>query len=267
MIREPVVSGKFYPQDPRELTELIESFVEKEPAKLSAQAAILPHAGYIYSGKVAVKTVGKIIGRKRVVILGPNHTGYGKDFGVWPKGAWRTPFGEIAIDEEITDNILSSGDFIVKDELCHKFEHSIEVELPILQYFFKDFKFVPICCSISDLRTYEKVSNQLNAALRKIKDEVLIVVSTDMTHYEPDATVRKKDRQALEEIINFNADGLNQKVRKENISMCGIAPVSILLSFIKSLNVRKAQVILYQTSGDSSNDFSSVVGYAGIVVS
>ena len=267
MIREPIVSGQFYPDSEKKLKGLIESFLPKESSRMAAKALILPHAGFIYSGKVAVTTVSKIMAKKRVIILGPKHTGYGEDFSLWAKGGWKIPFGCINIDEDLAKLILKNHDYIKEDYLAHQFEHSIEVELPILYYFFNDFKFVPIACSVADVDIYRKIAQGLSEAVRGIKEEVLFVASTDMSHYEPDATARKKDRSAIESIINLDEEDLVKRVRRDSISMCGIAPVAILLSCMKSLGAKKAQVALYQTSGDASGDYSSVVGYAGIVIS
>jgi AmmeMemoRadiSam system protein B len=267
MIREPAVSGQFYPADKEKLSSLIESFLPKEIKKISAKALILPHAGFIYSGRVAVVAASQVMAKKTVVILGPNHTGFGKDFALWAKGMWKIPTADINIASKLAQMILEKGDCISEDYLAHKFEHSIEVELPILGYFFGDFNFVPIICQVANFSLYEKVAAQIYEGIKSVKDEVLLVASTDMTHYEPDASARKKDREALEYIINLDAEGLVKKVNKDDISMCGVAPVAILINLLNRLGARKAQVALYQTSGDSSGDYSSVVGYAGLIIS
>lgn len=267
MLRKAVVSGQFYPAESLELKKTIEEFGQKNSAKKHAYAIIIPHAGYVYSGKVAASTISEVLPKKRLIILGPNHTGYGEDFGIFAKGAWHIPFGDIQIDEDLAERIIKSGSVIVKDELCHKFEHSIEVELPLLYYYFNEFKFVPIACQISDMAAYEAVAAQIVLAMKNIKEEVMIVASSDMTHYEPDLAARKKDRLALECITNLDAEGLFKVVKKENITMCGIAPVAITLLIAKEIGASKASVSLYQTSADSGADASSVVGYAGVIIS
>lgn len=267
MTREAVVSGQFYPSQVSELKKTIEEFDQKDSAKKHAYAIVVPHAGYVYSGKVAASTISKVLPKKRLIILGPNHTGHGKDFGVFPKGAWSTPFGDIQIDEDLADKIIKNGSVIVKDEFCHKFEHSIEVELPLLYYYFKEFKFVPIVCQVSDIATYKEVAAQIFSAIKDIKEEVMFVASSDMTHYEPDPAARKKDRLALECITDLDAEGLLRIVKKENITMCGIAPVAITLLIVKEMGATKASVSLYQTSADSGASANSVVGYAGVIIS
>jgi len=266
MIREPVVAGQFYPSGPKELEKIIISLKSKEEPKLQALGIILPHAGYIYSGKVAVATISKIIPKKRIIILGPNHTGAGEDFGIFSEGKWNMPFKDIEIDQDLASRILERSNFIKKDYLAHKHEHSIEVELPILQYFFGEFKFVPIVCALSSISTYKKVAEEIHLAIEDIKDQVLLIASSDMSHYEEDSVARKKDRFAIESILNLDEEELLRRINKENISMCGVAPVSILIACCKRLKAKKAQVILYQTSGDSSGDYSSVVGYLGAVI-
>ncbi|MDD4955480.1 MAG: AmmeMemoRadiSam system protein B [Candidatus Omnitrophica bacterium] len=267
MIREPVVSGQFYPQGEQELKKAIEEFKPKASLKTSAYGLILPHAGYVYSGRVAVATVSRIISRKRVIILGPNHTGYGEDFGLYPEGSWKIPFGNIAIDSALSKKILESGSEITPDKLVHKFEHSIEVELPILHYFFGNFSFVPIVCTVAALAAYEKVATQIFSAAKEHREEIIFIASSDMTHYEPDSAARRKDRMALEHIVNLDAEGLVKTVKRENISMCGIAPVAILLLIMKKLGANKANVSLYETSAEATGDTGSVVGYAGVVIS
>lgn len=267
MIREPVVSGQFYPGTKEDLLMAIKELDPKEAAKISARGVVLPHAGYMCSGKVAVTTVSKIQPRPSVIILGPNHHGMGQDFALWGRGEWRTPLGKVQIDQDLAQKILKQDSYIQEDYLAHKFEHSIEVELPILQYFFGDFKFVPIACAMASLKEYRQVASQIYEAIKGIKEDVLLVASTDFTHYEPDSSARTKDRQAIESIIELNEEDLLGRVKDKNITMCGFGAVSVLLSCVKKLGARKAQVALYQTSGDTVGDYTSVVGYGGIIIS
>jgi len=266
MIREPVVSGKFYPSNPEKIKQSIDDFHIEVSSKTSARGIILPHAGYMYSGKVAATTVAKVSPRKTLLILGPNHTGYGKDFALYAQGAWKVPGGALGIDEMLAQKILSGGSTIQEDTVAHQYEHSIEVELPILRHYFGDFLFVPVACHAASSEAYRAAANQLTKALKSYKEDVLLVASTDMTHYEPEVSARKKDRDALDCITALDPDALIARVRKENITMCGLAPVSVLLMVLKDLGAHKAQVVLYQTSGDSSGDFDAVVGYAGVII-
>jgi len=265
MKRKPVVSGQFYPESASEIKKMLTQFKANSPTKVSAKGAILPHAGYIFSGKVATQTVEKIIPLKRIIILGPNHTGLGEDFSVYPEGAWTTPLGEVEVDKESVEFLLQKN-LLKKDTLAHNFEHSIEVELPILQYFFKEFKFVPIVCNVASLETYYKVAHRIYEGIKKVKEDIFIIASSDMTHYEPEETARRKDRLAIEAILNLDVENFLEVVKKENITICGVAPISITLILTKLLGATKAEVVLYQTSADISRDYSSVVGYLGAII-
>jgi len=266
MIRKPIVNGQFYPQEPDLLKSQISQFKPEGSSKISAKGLILPHAGYLYSGRVATVTVSKIIPKKTVVILGPNHTGLGPSFSLWDEGSWKIPSNEINIDENLAKAILSKGSYVSKDFSAHENEHSIEVQLPIINYFFNDFKLVPIACKTSNLETYKNIAAQIYEGLKGSKDEVLLVASTDLTHYEPDQLARKKDRSVIEALINLDEEELIKKIHEENITMCGEAPVAILIACLKKIGVRKSQVALYQTSGDSGGDKTSVVGYVGMII-
>lgn len=265
MIRKPIVNGQFYPDSEAEIKKVIEEFLPKQAPKISAKGIILPHAGYPYSGQVAVTTAAQVLAKKNIIILGTNHTGAGEDFGLWAKGAWEVPGASIKINEELASLILSKGKTIKEDYACHKNEHSIEVELPILRYFFGEFKFVPITCQGQDFKAYESASSQIFEAVKNTQNDTLLVASTDLTHYEPDLAARKKDRMAIEAIINLDEQSLKEAVRRQDITMCGLSPVTLLILCLKKLGARKAQVALYQTSGDACGDYSSVVGYAGVI--
>lgn len=266
MLRKPAVSGQFYPNNAKAIEELISRFCPQAVNKISAKGIILPHAGYVYSGKVAAVAVSQVVPKQRLILLGPNHSGLGKQFSLWAKGKWKIPSAEISIDSELSGKILEKGNLVVDDQLAHQHEHSLEVQLPILQHFFGQFSFVPIACKQADLKTYRKVSEQIIAGVKELKEEVLFVASTDLTHYEPDSRARAKDRKVIEAIVNLDEETLISEVENNQITMCGLAPVAILLCCLKEIGARKAQVSLYQTSGDVSGDYSSVVGYVGVII-
>ncbi|MBN2483311.1 MAG: AmmeMemoRadiSam system protein B [Candidatus Omnitrophica bacterium] len=260
------MSGKFYPQSARSLNEQIAGFVNGNPAKTSALGAIIPHAGYIYSGRVAAQTLSRIIPRKKVVILGPNHSGLGGPFSIFNQGNWRTPLGEVAVDEDLAAKLLDRCGQLSADMLAHQFEHSIEVILPFLQYFFKEFTVIPITCQSQGLAAYQKLAGDMAHVLKYEKD-TLIIASSDMTHYEPDSLARKKDRQAIESIVRLDEEELIKKTKTQHITMCGTATVPIMLALTKQLGASKAEVVLYETSAAASGDTSSVVGYLGAIIS
>ncbi|MBU1727040.1 MAG: AmmeMemoRadiSam system protein B [Candidatus Omnitrophica bacterium] len=267
-VREPVVAGQFYPASERSLRSQIESLIDKKTEKFDAIGCMLPHAGYPYSGKVAAETVSSINIKKNIILLGPNHTGYGSAFSIMTEGIWKTPLGEVKINSALAKAMLSGSKYLEEDYLAHAYEHSLEVELPFLQYFSTDFEIVPITFMSQDINALKCVGKEIAEAvnLLKIKGSVLIVASSDMTHYEPQEEALKKDKEAIKAILELNEDKLMKETARLDITMCGSAPTAVMLSAAKSLGANNAKLIKYQTSGDVTNDKDSVVGYAGIVV-
>ncbi|MCF7916665.1 MAG: AmmeMemoRadiSam system protein B [Candidatus Omnitrophica bacterium] len=266
MIRKDIASGQFYPENQEEINNFIQKLAPKENlSRCKAKGVIVPHAGYPFSGKVAINTLAKIAAPKNIIMLGPNHTGLGKDFSLSSAQSWQTPCGEVKINQPLSEKILNAGSHIQKDSLAHKAEHSLEVELPILQYFFKDFQIVPISCNLADKELYQNVATQINEGLKDGSSQTLILASTDLTHYEPDELARKKDRQVIEAIVDLDPEKMLNEVAKNNITMCGVAPVAIMLYCLRA-KLKKAEVVLYQTSGDTTKDYASVVGYVGVIL-
>ncbi len=267
-LRKPAVAGQFYPARDCELSSEISHYLDLKAKKQDVLACVMPHAGYMYSGPVAGAVVSRINVPDKVVLLGPNHTGQGTAFSLMSRGAWKTPLGEINIDSSLAEEILSSSQYLEDDSLAHLNEHSLEVELPFLQYFRKDFQIVPICLASVNLEALKSVGSAVATAIDKlnIRKSTLIVASSDLTHYEPQKEAEIKDKLAIEAILELNEDRLLEKIAKFNISMCGFAPVIAMLSCAKALGAQKAELIKYQTSGDITGDFSSVVGYAGIII-
>ncbi|MFC1674900.1 AmmeMemoRadiSam system protein B [Candidatus Omnitrophota bacterium] len=267
-VRMPVVAGQFYPGTAAELTKQIESFVDKKVKKRDCIGCILPHAGYIYSGAVAAKTLSRVIVKERAVLLGPNHTGCGAPFSIMTSGVWRTPLGEVKIDEELAAGICEKSTRLESDAIAHLEEHALEVELPLLQFFKRELRIVPISFRSQDLDALKQTGRAIGEAIKGCgsKDSIIIVASSDMTHYEPQQEAEKKDKEAIEAVLDLNEDLLMDKVTSLNISMCGIAPVIALLSAAKVLGAERGELIEYRTSGDATGDKSSVVGYAGITI-
>ena len=267
-IRKPSVAGQFYPGDQGGLFKLISSFAGKTVQKQDVLGCVLPHAGYVYSGRVATQTLSVVNIKDTVILLGPNHSGNGPAFSLMPQGYWQTPLGNIEIDARLADLFLSSSRYLKADTFAHANEHSLEVELPILQYFKKDFKIVPITIKTDELDILKIVAEELAGVIIKnnLKSSVMFIASSDMTHYEPRKSAEKKDALAIEAITALDEDRLEAQVKQLSISMCGFAPVAVLLRAARLLGAKKGKLIKYQTSGDASGDTSSVVGYAGITI-
>lgn len=199
--------------------------------------------------------------------MGPNHTGFGPAFSIMPEGAWQTPLGIVEINNSLAKAILKSS-YVKEDTTAHAYEHSVEVQLPFLQFQNTNFKIVPMVIGQTDLETYQEVGAQIAAAIieTNVKDSSLIIASSDMTHYESQESAGKKDKLAIEAILALDEIKLWQNVHKFDISMCGYAPTIIMLAAAKKLGAKKASLIQYKTSGDTTGDYASVVGYAGITV-
>ena len=226
---------------------------------------ICPHAGYIYSGPIAahafyeLATDGK---PNTVVLLGPNHTGYGSALALMREGIWRTPLGDVEIDTELADSILHETRILDVDDAAHKYEHSLEVQLPFLQFLYRDtFKIVPICYLMQDYDSAVEVGRALVEALDVTN--ALVIASSDMTHYEPAKAAAAKDQAALKAVTELDAKRFYQTVETQNITACGYAPISSLITYAVGV-CAKAQLLSYHNSGDVTGDHSSVVGYAAV---
>jgi AmmeMemoRadiSam system protein B len=269
MLRSPVVAGQFYPGSEASLINALNSLVpEIQPEKRKqAIAVVSPHAGYIYSGGVAGETIGRVKVPENVIILGPNHTGHGAAIALMAQGTWDMPMGEVAINKELTAQIAQNSPEVEIDEAAHRFEHSLEVQVPFLQYMQKNLTIAPIVVSHVSYSTCVAVGEGLAAAIKNYGRPVLIVASTDMTHYESRQSASAKDSLALDRIKALDPEGLYNTVVGRRISMCGIMPTTVALTAALALGAKKAELIRYTDSGETSGDTSQVVGYAGLVIS
>lgn len=262
-IRKPAVAGQFYPGKEESLRKSIEQMVTKVQKKIKAIGIVSPHAGYMYSGPVAGELYSNIEIPETVVILGPNHTGIGKPYAIMTEGNWWTPLGEVEIDNTLAKEILNASDLIEEDSNSHKYEHSLEVQVPFLQYFKPDIKIVPIVIGGDE---FTKIGEAIAGSIKKYKKDVLIVASSDMTHYEPQENAKKKDNLAIEAILKLDEKEMLNRISKFDISMCGYGPTAIMLVSAKIQGAKQAKLIKYMTSGDTTGDYSAVVGYAGLAV-
>jgi MEMO1 family protein len=266
MIRQPAVAGYFYPGAPAELDRAVHRMTRDGSGTLRARGVVVPHAGYVYSGGVAGDVFSSIEVPERHVILCPNHTGLGAEAAIMTRGAWRMPWGEAPIDEDLAGRLLASCPLLSEDGAAHRREHSLEVQLPFLRRFRPSFRFVPVALSplpLSDCRT---LGEALTRTVRDDDPPPLLIASCDMTHYEPADRAREKDGRAIDRILSLDPEGLYRVVRKDRISMCGLIPVTVMLFAARELGAASARLIKYSTSGDVSGDFGQVVGYAGLAV-
>ncbi len=267
MLRLPAVAGQFYPADPRELTRLIRKFTVEEPgaAKSRVRACLVPHAGYIYSGGVAGAVFSRIIFPKQILVLGVRHSPVGEDLAILSEGAWRTPLGDSPVDEALAQRVKASCPGLREDSVAHRREHSLEVELPFLQILDPGFSFVPVAVGTLRFEELHALGMGLARVLKESTEEILMVTSSDMNHYEPDDVTRIKDAKAIDRMKVVDARGLFEVCRKEKISMCGLGPAVAMLTAMKEVGVESGEVVRYATSGDVNGDRDAVVGYAGMI--
>lgn len=267
-LRQPVVAGQFYPASAQDIRKQLSGFIDTQEPKVAAIACMLPHAGYIYSGRVASLTLAKIKIKEKIILFGPNHTGTGASFSIMREGKWLTPLGELNIDSRLATKVLASSEYLEDDFLAHAQEHSLEVELPILQYLKSDFEIVPLVFMSDDLSALKKIGEGIAAVIKEmgLKEKILLVASSDLTHYESQEEAETKDKKAISAILELAPDKLMAEVKRFNISMCGASPVVVMLSAAKSLGAKRGELIKYQTSAEVTGDKSSVVGYAGIII-
>ena len=266
MVRNPVVAGQFYPGSADQLRSMIKEMVDEQAAKEEVIGLVVPHAGYIYSGPVTGATISRIKFKDTFIIIGPNHTGGGKSLSIMTEGVWKTPLGEVEIDSELGKQILAAYKYLQEDYRAHQYEHSIEVQLPFLQYFKSDIKLVPIILSYAGGDMYKEVGRAIAKAIKELNREAVIIASSDMTHYESQESARMKDNQAIEAMLDLNEEELMKRVHEFNITMCGYAPAVSLICAAKELGAGRAELVKYMTSGDTTGDYSSVVGYAGVII-
>ncbi len=280
-IREPAVAGLFYDADPERLRKQIEwSFSHPigpgrvpEPSttrKRRNYGYVAPHAGYIYSGPVAAHTYAEIAGEgpaETYIIIGPNHTGLGTLVSVYPSGKWRTPLGEVEVDEEFVKELVMGSEYADLDVKAHLYEHSVEVQIPFLQYLFgNSFRIVPIVVWEQTPMLMRDLAKGIERAVEATGRDITIIASTDFSHYVPYEEAYRRDKFAIDAILELDPEKLFKTIREHDISMCGPGGVMTLLYYARMKGASGAELLKYATSGDTSGDKSSVVGYASIKV-
>jgi len=266
-IRPAAVAGRFYPDDEAELARQVQSFMPSSKVKRRAVGIMVPHAGYVYSGGVAGQVFAGVEVPETAIVLCPNHTGRGTSrIAVLTSGVFRIPGAEVAIDEELATAIVDTVPGAAIDPEAHRFEHAIEVELPFLVARNPDVRIVPIVLSglsEADAIALGTAMHQLSSAMGR---DVLVVASSDMSHYLPDEVCRRIDEVALDPLLRFDPEGLYRTVESRDISMCGYIPATAMLSFARAAGAQMPELDGYATSGDAFGDRSRVVGYAGVIV-
>jgi MEMO1 family protein len=268
MIRHPAVAHQFYPGDPPALRRTIAGLLpESGLQKKKALAVIAPHAGYIYSGEVAAETFARVEIPPAIILIGPNHRDSGAKVAIMREGRWEMPLGDVPLNRELAAHIIGQEpELIAEDENAHRYEHSLEVQLPFLQYLQQELSLTPLVLSRLSYPQCGRLGRAIAAAVGGYGKPVLIVASTDMTHYETRAAAAGKDQLAIKHIEELDPEGLYRTVAYQQISMCGVIPTTVALIAAIELGARQAELIRYTDSGETSGDLDQVVGYAGLVI-
>ena len=269
MLRPPAVAGRFYPSNPNELSALVHQYAQPDPAHPPARlkACLVPHAGYMYSGHVAGAVFARMALPERVIILGVRHYPRGESAAILSSGAWRTPLGDAPVDEGLAADLRRACPLLREDSVAHSAEHSLEVQLPFLQVFATHFAFVPIALGTVHFDSLVSVGEAIARVLKNSREEVLLLTSSDLNHYEDDETTRVKDKKAIDRMLELDPRGLYDTCRNEEISMCGLGPAVAMLTALQVLGAARAELVKHATSADVSGDRHQVVGYAGIIFS
>ncbi len=263
-MRVPAVARQFYPASKKDLKrEISRCFAGVASNEKAVLGAVVPHAGYMYSGNTAAYVYSALPKVDTFVLIGPNHTGYGSQVAVSSE-TWSTPLGEVSSDGEFIKALPKK--IIDIDESAHRYEHSIEVQLPFLQYRFGEFSIVPVCMGMQDEETANDVGMELAEAAGKLNKKVVMIASSDFTHYKPDKVAREDDAYFIKAIMDMDVQEFYRRLYERNASVCGYGAIAAMLAAVKSRGAKSATLLKYSTSGDVTGDIAAVVGYAGIVV-
>jgi AmmeMemoRadiSam system protein B len=264
--RQPAVAGAFYPGDHRALEHQLADLVAEDTERHELLACIAPHAGYMYSGGVAGKLFGHLELPRRIVVLGPNHTGMGAAVAVSPHAEWQTPLGDEPVDRDLAERLREAFPEATLDDRAHWREHSIEVQLPFLRWRRPDITVLPVCLKHLALEDCLRLGGAFASLAAALDEPLGFVASSDMSHYEPDERARSQDSKAIDAALARDPGALYEVVHQAGISMCGVVPATVALEAANRLGATDAHLVGYATSGDVTGDTSAVVGYAGICI-
>lgn len=265
--RSPAVAGAFYSSDARALRRELEGYLRTDTPASPAIAVVSPHAGTMYSGPTAGRVFAHVLVPETAVVAGVNHRNpIAPPLALYPDGAWRTPLGTVEIDASFAQRWADECAVLSADPESHAAEHSLEVQIPFLQIRNPDVRIVPLMVSTHEEQILDRAGRALADTVRQTRHGVLLVASTDMTHFETQASAEAKDREAIEAILALDPDGLLDVVRRRRISMCGVAPTALILYAARALGASRAELADYRTSADATGDRDQVVGYAGVVI-
>jgi MEMO1 family protein len=271
VIRQPAVAGQFYPAGASQINAALDELVRPAPEKRDAIAVVCPHAGWTYSGATAGIVYSTVRIPDHVIMLGPNHRGIGSVYALYDAGAWRTPLGDVPIDEPLAAELLDHCGLLAADPRAHGAEHSLEVQVPMLLRANPNVRIVPVLIGggwpeSSGRHNLREIGVAIARTVKECGERVLLLVSSDLNHYEDQETSNRKDKLALDAVVSLDEELLLRQIAAHGISMCGVLPTYIVLVAAKALGAKRAEVLDYRTSGDVSGDYSAVVGYGAVVI-
>lgn len=271
MIRSPAVAGQFYPADARKVEAELDRVIQPTATPRHAIAIVVPHAGWTYSGATAGIVYSAVKIPDHVIMVGPNHRCVGSAYALFDAGKWQTPVGDVPIDEPLAAELLDKCDLLAEDPHAHNVEHSLEVQVPMLRRVNPQVRVVPLMIGggwpeSGGRAMLRDIGAAIATTVREYGKPVLLLASTDLNHYEDQETSHIKDKLVLDAVVNLDEDTLMDRVRDVNVSMCGVAATYIVIHAAKKLGARQAELLDYRTSGDVTGDFTSAVGYGGVMI-
>ncbi len=270
MTRSPAVAGQFYPAGAEEINSQLDELLSPAEKVRPAIALVVPHAGWMYSGRTAGIAYANVEIPDRVILIGPNHHNLGSEYAVYDAGQWHTPLGDVPIAEPLAAELLDHCELLAEDPRAHSREHSLEVQVPFLLRRNPGVRIVPLLIGgpwPGNAAELHSIGDAIAATVREYGRPVLLVASTDLNHYEDQPATLIKDKLVLEAVTHLDEEGLLQRVAEVEVSMCGVAPTYIVLRAAKKLGARHAELLDHRTSGDVTGDFNAVVGYGAVLIS
>jgi len=265
MVRKPAVAGQFYPADKKSLEKELQGMIVAADRPQKVLGLVAPHAGYVYSGACAGLGYGRVQLTETVIILGVNHRGQGAPLALDGHDFWQTPLGNVALDSELRSRLSNASALFAIDSDAGRLEHSLEVQVPFIQAVRPGARILPVTVAAQHLPDLLAAGHEI-ARLFKENNELMMVASSDMSHYIPAARAKHLDDLAIEQMLQLDAPGLYRVVRENRISMCGVAPAVIMLAAAKEAGANSAELVCYTHSGEVSGDLAEVVGYASLIV-
>ncbi|MFA5929630.1 MAG: AmmeMemoRadiSam system protein B [Candidatus Micrarchaeia archaeon] len=273
MVRNPAVAGSFYTSSPSQLRAEAKSYLDAAAREVKAKerlAIVCPHAGYMYSGATAAYSFASAANFSRsgltAIIIGPNHTGAGTPISI-SRQDWKTPLGELSCDTELVDAIVSEGKIARRDETAHAREHSCEVQLPFLQLAAPQARIVCICMAWQDEKSAQDLAKAIFSAAKKTKRNVIVIASSDFTHYESAQSAKEKDTPAIELLRSMDAVGFESLVDAADLSICGHGPIACALMYARLAGAKKCELLKYTHSSEVTGEGEEGVAYAALAIS